>query len=355
MCGLLVCGLVGGVLLTFLTQTTSTEQAEAPRTAQSINDEQTMQTVESPLPENPGIEAATAPDSTQMTRAANDLAELSLANSAAPATIAPATTRPVVIRGEVHWPESDSRFRKLLADAMEALSKTPNDVAALRDAIDVAISLRERDTAFELLRRLIALEPDDAESQRNATTIAMQLGRWVDAIELLNTGIEQRPDDPVTRYNLAIAHQALGHLRDAERAWDAYLALRPDDGEARFQHGVTLLDLHEWTSAAEEFRAVLDATPSLQDAQLNLMLALSRSGDSTDVIAATDKFVAKNGDQTAILNRAAELIWASARKAGAPRQTLDRQVEHYCARSLAIETNQPEIRALQNEARQATK
>lgn len=270
---------------------------------------------------------------------------------ATPSAAAPPTTAPKQrIRGETHWPQDRESLRRRYADATAALSKEPDNRNALRDAIDAGLELEDYDAVFPLQLRFVALEPGEIAQLAWAARVALDLGRWLDAIDLLNRCVAGQPKEPRHRFDLAVAHTALGHLHEARLQWEAYLALQPADREARFHLGVTLLDLHEWQLAAEAFAELIRIDPKQQDAQLNLMLALHRLDRWTDLIAATDKFIADNGPQIAVLNRAAELLWQAAETDGAPRAALLQQVVSYADRSLALEPDQPAIRGLMRRA-----
>ncbi|MBL8878616.1 MAG: tetratricopeptide repeat protein [Phycisphaerales bacterium] len=268
----------------------------------------------------------------------------------APTSTPTATSSPRRVRGETRWPDDRASPQRRYANAAAALKFEPDNRNALRDAIDAALLLQDYEAAFALQQRFMELEPDDLMQRSRAARIALDLGRWLEAVELFNQCVAAQPDEPRHRFDLAVAHAALGHLHAAQSQWEAYLAIRPDDREARFHLGVTLLDLHEWQQAAEAFADLIRIDPAQPDVQLNLMLALQRLDRWADLVVATDEFVARNGPQAVVLNRAAELLWQTAEADGAPRDVLLQLVVSYAGVSLTLDSAQPAIRGLMQRA-----
>lgn len=233
---------------------------------------------------------------------------------------------------------------------MAVLRQDTYHPAALRDAIDACLELEAWEDALGYLRRAIAVEPDDADLYDNAATVALRLGLWLDALELLRERIRLWPEDARPRFNLAVAHQALGHLHDARVVWSEYLAIWPEDVEARFQRGVVLLDLRDWRAAADDFERILRVAPAHADALLNLLLAQHRMAVYERLVETVEDYLSRNGDNVAILNRAAEWLWSASAADGAARAELAGHVARYCDRSLSLEADQPDIARLRDAA-----
>ena len=237
--------------------------------------------------------------------------------------------------------ETKQRFialRKLLLD-------DSHNEGALEEALELARQLDWHNEACDLLSNLLHLRPDDDPLRARLAGQLMALRRWVEAIPHLRQLADKNPQDVRTWHNLAIAHQALGHLRDAYDAWTHVLELTPDSGDAYARRGEVLLDLHDWSAAADDLLHAHESDIQALDVVLNLSIALEKTGELTAARVPLLARLDEEPNHIALLNRLAELSWAlyeeDPQTAAAERDEAIR----YARQSLEIDADQPDLTA----------
>ncbi len=253
----------------------------------------------------------------------------------------------------VHWPDATRDAHMQLQRAREALRQDPDSRAARHDEVAALLALDRPREAEDALARLIELEPDDIDLRFQHAALLIRLRRWVEAIPALREVIARGENHAQAWFNLAVAHQQLGHLHDARQAWGRAIACAPSPA-AYARRGEVLLDLHEWEAAADDFQAVLDAEPDTADAAINLSLALWKLGRTDDARAPLLNLLERHPRLLPAINRLAGLAWHDYQQD--PQANTLRRVEtvEWCTRSLAIDPDQPEIRALRSRATGST-
>lgn len=258
-------------------------------------------------------------------------------------------------RAPVRWPQDERKREKrerYLVLRAEIDADASNE-SALRDALALALELEWWDEARDVSQRIAALRPDDAGAWFEHGTLLMRVQRWVEAIEPLRRAVELRPEDARAWFNLAVAHQRLGHLLEALRAWDRCAELMPGDSEVLARRAEALLDLEDWTRAAADLLRALELDPALDDARLNLALALLRLGRFDEARAACEALLARRPRHVPALNRLAQIAWERHEATPGPSVELLEEVAERCEQSLVIDAGQADMQALLARARDA--
>ena len=249
----------------------------------------------------------------------------------------------------VHWASDDPhwRARQKLDEFREVLEANRYNEVALKAAVDLARELQQYDEACELLTQLVQLHPDEVAPRFELATTLMRLKRWLDAIPHLRFVVEHEPDHAHAWYNLAVAHQALGHLSEAHAAWNRAIELMPENPDAYAQRGEVLLDLHDWSAAADDFQTALrlDSEPPIE-LSMNLSLGLCKLGRLEDARAALLPVHQRRPQHVPVLNRLAEIAWELYRADSTANAKYAGEAADWCRQSLAIHADQPEIQAL---------
>ena len=257
-----------------------------------------------------------------------------------------------VTQSTVRWAGNDEQrlARQRFIELRSALADDPHNEAVLEAALELARQLEWHNEAGDLLARFARLRPDDAALRFELAVQLMRLERWLEAIPQLRCVVERQPDNERAWYNFAIAHQALGHLREARVTWNRVLELTPDNPDAYAHRGEVLLDLRAWREAAADFETSLRLEPGSLDETMNLSLALTRLGQADEARDQLLPLVERHPIHVPLLNRLAEVTWTLYQANPAANKALAKDVLECCTRSLAINRNQPEIKALRDRA-----
>lgn len=286
------------------------------------------------------------------------------ASDAAP-RVAPLTAI-VPERTRITWAHDlRDEARARAAAARAALATSPNSVAALRDLYEASRALGDNREALAALSRLSELTPEDVLLREALASEAIRQRRFLLAIEPLRQIVAERPDNAAAWHNFAIAHQALGHLAEAREAWTQVLRVRPDDVEALSRRAEVLLDLAEWSAAADDLEQELatlagpDATPTDQrtrdrqvGALLNLALARLAGGDLPAAEAAARQALGQMPDAVPTLVRLGEILVEKSRDLSftpSVRAAARDEAATLLRRALALDADQPDIAALLEE------
>lgn len=259
------------------------------------------------------------------------------------------------MRSTVRWAgeNEQQRAKQRFIELRAMLADDPRNEAALEAALELARGLEWHNEACDLLSRLVRLRGDDADLRFEFAVQLMRLERWLEAIPQLRAVLEHQPDNARAWYNLAVAHQALGHLRDGRAAWSRVLELMPQNPDAYAHRGEILLDLRAWEEAAADFATSLHLDPGSLDATLNLSLALTKLGRSDEAHTRLLPLLERHPVHISLLNRLAEVTWTLYQADPTANQARAVETLEYCTRSLALNDNQPEIKALRAQAAEA--
>jgi predicted Zn-dependent protease len=310
-----------------------------------------------PADGNEDVQLAQEPKRTAAARA-REPKEHSASQPSGPARTPPSSQASVspaapATQATVRWAGDEERAaKKRFAELRQILVADPYNQAALEAALELARRLEWHNEACDLLGRLVRLRRDDVGLRFELATQLMRLERWLEAIPQLRFVVEAQPENERAWYDLAIAHQALGHLRDARATWNRVIQLMPANPDAYAHRGEVLLDLRAWTQAAADFETSLGLSPGALDATMNLALALAKLGRADQARDRLLPLLERHPVHVPLLNRLAELTWTLYQSDPAENHALAEETVGYCARSLAINDAQPEIKALHDRAAQ---
>jgi tetratricopeptide (TPR) repeat protein len=222
-----------------------------------------------------------------------------------------------------------------LARVPAALSSTPEILVARGT---VAAAANKPAEAERLFRAALAAQPANIEALRRLIDLLLQGGRSGSASQVAVEAARRFPDS-AERHALA-GETALAARRPAEaaRALREALALAPDSIPVR-------IDLARAELMQNQAERALDALGDVRthDAEMLRGAAASAKGNWTAAVQAFSRAAADGQPSIELLNALGNAQLEAGRPADAVA-TLDR--------SLAIKPDQPEIRALANQARQ---
>jgi tetratricopeptide (TPR) repeat protein len=147
---------------------------------------------------------------------------------------------------------------------------------ALEAADDVA-------AAVAVLERAVAADPSWAMARLELGRLALKRGVRTDAgFEHLDIARSLAPENPRVHYLFALAADERGARRVARHALEVALALRSDYADAQFRLGGLAFADGEFAQAVTAWSAYLDQHPEATGTQLQLAVALERSGRAAD-------------------------------------------------------------------------
>ena len=311
-----------------------------------------------PIATSEEIEPSKEPDARSVATAdrlaAHGEGDLDSSSTGGPLTAVDEPRAASATQSTVRWASGDEqrRTRQRFIELRDMLADDPHNQAVLEAALELARQLEWHNEACDLLARLVRLRTDDVAVRFELAVQLMRLERWLEAIPQLRFVVEQQPGDERAWYNLAIAHQALGHLRDARITWDRVLELMPENPDAYAHRGEVLLDLRAWKEAAADFATSLRLDPGSLDVTMNLALALAKLGQAGEARDRLLPLLNRHPVHVPLLNRLAELTWTLHQADSVANYALAAETLEYCTRSLTLNDDQPEIKALRDRAAQ---
>jgi tetratricopeptide (TPR) repeat protein len=248
---------------------------------------------------------------------------------------------------EVHWASDDGSPAALrrLAAAREALAADPYHTGALRDELAALRLLGRWDEAQQTLKRLAEAEPDNVEVKLDYARNLTRQGLWNQAIDPLRQVVERQSDNLVAWSLLAAAHQTNGHLDAARQSWTRVIELSSDDPAAYANRGQVYVALRDWPAAAADLERSCALDPGQADQALALSQAYSQLGRYQEAKDRAADVLRRNPRNVRAMNRLAELAWQASRADPAGGRTALREALDWWQKSLAIDPNQPAIRA----------
>jgi len=170
--------------------------------------------------------------------------------------------------GDLHRSAGDAR--RAVALYRQAIQIKPTDPRPyfLLGALYVDLGDdRSARSIFQRAQRFTAYQP---EVFNNLGAIAYRAGRLGESLWYLKRAVAKKPNRARYRYNYALSLSAAGSADDALAQVDESLKLAPSESEAIYLRGVVLLRLGRVDEAEKEFRKVLAAEPSHENARHNL-------------------------------------------------------------------------------------
>lgn len=124
-------------------------------------------------------------------------------------------------------------FEKAVRYYREALSRKPDDVAALPELAELLLARGDAPAAIALLERAKAGTSSDSTLLNGLAVAYGHAGRFAEAEPLLRRALELDDELPLTWLNLGVCMQAQSRTKDAADAYREALRLQPDFARAR--------------------------------------------------------------------------------------------------------------------------
>jgi tetratricopeptide (TPR) repeat protein len=168
------------------------------------------------------------------------------------------------------------------------LRRFPEDALARARLASLAEQAGLQDDAVRLAREALLRDPGSTGAARVLLRVALSRGN-MDLAWLLALRLQKADPDPEAPTAMGRVLAARGDDAAAAAQWRRALELRPDHAPARSELLRDALAKQRWAGAAEEARALLQASPG--DARLELVLgaALRHGGEAEKAAAAYDR------------------------------------------------------------------
>jgi tetratricopeptide (TPR) repeat protein len=127
-------------------------------------------------------------------------------------------------------------------------------------------------------------EPNNFDAQMKAADLFYQIQRFDQAIEFLLKANQLRPDDYGAIVKLGNANFETGNYETAEKWYTAALIKNPEDINVRTDLGLTfyLRNPPDYERAIKEYRASLQRDPRHEQSLQNLVVVLTRTGNTRE-------------------------------------------------------------------------
>jgi tetratricopeptide (TPR) repeat protein len=137
----------------------------------------------------------------------------------------------------------------------------------------------DRESAKELLQRILRVEPSHVDARYDLGVILMQLDQAEAAITEFEQVVAAAPHHGEAHNNLGLLLHSMGDPARARQHYAAALSANPDSTPARYNLGTLLQEIGEIDLAAAEQRHVLELDPAHAGAWTNLSNCLLSLGD----------------------------------------------------------------------------
>lgn len=247
------------------------------------------------------------------------------------------------------------------------LTQSPDDRDLLLGEAAALAGLGRHDDALPLLERAIELEPAQAAARYARAVTLARLGRIDEALGAFAELLDRQPDHWPARFALGILQQATGRKLEALTTWrkfsEAPAATGPAEPgvrarldpalqlEALFHHGEVAMALQQYAEAEACFAEIAHRQPDDARGWCNLGIARAARHQDAGAISALNEALARNPRLVPALNQLAFIHAALYRDHHAPADY--EALVSACDRSLAVQSYQPNIRALKLAAFQA--
>jgi tetratricopeptide (TPR) repeat protein len=172
------------------------------------------------------------------------------------------------------------------ADAFLTALSIDNSDPDLRYCLGNALAaLGDHHGAIEAFKEVQLMRPDWAQAVNNEGAAWMALGRATQAETCFSEAIRIDPEFAHAWGNLGAARAAMGLHAAPLHTLKQALALAPESIGIRVKLGHLLTELGHFEASRAAFTEVLQMSPSHQDANAGLAMALHRSGDTIRALA----------------------------------------------------------------------
>lgn len=137
----------------------------------------------------------------------------------------------------------------------------------------------DRESAKELLQRILRVEPSHVDARYDLGVILMQLDQAGAAVAEFEQVVAAAPHHGEAHNNLGLLLHSMGDPARARQHYAAALSANPDSTPARYNLGTLLQEIGEIDLAAAEQRHVLELDPAHAGAWTNLSNCLLSLGD----------------------------------------------------------------------------
>jgi tetratricopeptide (TPR) repeat protein len=154
--------------------------------------------------------------------------------------------------------------------------------------------------ALASLERAVQLEPLRSEYRVTLGTTLGQVSRYDEALGHVRKALKQEPNSKSAHYALGGIYSGSGQQEEALTAFNDALAFDPSDAEIKNSKGRVLILLERSSEAEVLLRGVINESPELVAARVNLGVALLNQSKVDDAIAVCGDILARLPDhQTA--------------------------------------------------------
>lgn len=214
----------------------------------------------------------------------------------------------------------------------EALIKLlPNDPRGYAAAAALQLELGDKDAATTLLEKVVQLDPDDYRAWEELGRLYFESGRYERAVTAFQRVLDLNPSPVEAYFNLGLAQQRIGDFTGAAESFRKFLAVFPNDFHARFLLGLCYRHLEKREQALEEFLAAEKIDPDQPELARELGYLLLELGREAEAAIRLRRIA--EGDPRIL----SDLGYI------AQRQNDREAAASYFQRSLALDSNQPEV------------
>ena len=264
------------------------------------------------------------------------------------------------------------------------LREKPNDANLILGEVMALTRLGRDEDALPLLTALLEREPKNTAARYHDGVTLTRLDRREEAIAAFTQLLDVQPAHGGAMFNLAILQQSLGRNQDAWRTWrklteqfpGEWASRPPKTGEvaatqeagarpvppeatlspelvteAWFHRGEAEMAMSQVKEAQQCFLEVTRATPGDARAWCNLGIARAVLAEYNEAVPALTEALRLEPTLVTAMNQMAYIHAARYRDTGRPEEKL--AVLEWCTRSLAVQSQQPNIRELSDAVLQA--
>ncbi|HEY7588804.1 MAG TPA: tetratricopeptide repeat protein [Thermoplasmata archaeon] len=249
-----------------------------------------------------------------------------------PSASPPRPVAPVAPAARVDSPESLTVRADSLMIAMsypaalvtyeEALRLRADHVPALLGKANALLGLQRPLDAFDIFRRVLAVNPAHEEALRTSAKILAGQARWREGLEIVDAYLRKRPNDPVVLEFKGDILFNLGRRPEALAAYEASTALDPTNENVKQKIEEVRVDVPgllsraliasangNYAQALILFDDILEVEPSNVNALIGKAVAYRRSGKSQEALNCLDLVLRiQPNNAAAFLNRGNLLV-----------------------------------------------
>src|SRR5204863_3210565 len=134
------------------------------------------------------------------------------------------------------------------------------------------------DEAAAAFSKAAQLRPGSVEALSGLGKALLEKGDFSGARAAYESAAKSAPENQAVLWNLVLVAERQGAAADAERFCAKLASKSPESDEVAFRLGSLRFSQSDWAGSAAAFRATLKIKPDSPAAQLNLGLALWKSG-----------------------------------------------------------------------------